>query len=53
MPLDIQQREREGITILVLFGRITVGPEASALREKITQLSGEAKPCLFHEMAGF
>jgi anti-sigma B factor antagonist len=41
MALDIQQREREGIEILKLKGRITVGPEASALREKITAL-GEA-----------
>jgi len=34
MSLDIQQREHEGITILDLKGRITVGKEASALREK-------------------
>lgn len=33
MPLDIQTRQREGITILTLKGRITVGPEATALRE--------------------
>ncbi len=38
MALDIQQREREGITILDLNGRITVGPEASALREKVAEL---------------
>ncbi len=35
MALDIQQREREGVTIFDLKGRITVGPEASALREKV------------------
>jgi anti-sigma B factor antagonist len=39
MALDIQQREREGIVILKLDGRITVGPEASALRDKITALN--------------
>ena len=39
MALDIQQREREGITILELRGRITVGPEAGALREKTSALS--------------
>ncbi len=42
MALDIQQREREGIAILDLNGRITVGPEASALREKITALNSAA-----------
>ena len=39
MALDIQQREREGITVLDLDGRITVGPEAGALRDKIPTLS--------------
>jgi anti-sigma B factor antagonist len=39
MALDIEEREREGITILELKGRITVGPESSALREKVTALS--------------
>jgi anti-sigma B factor antagonist len=37
MALDIHQREREGVTILDLKGRVTVGPEAGALREKISQ----------------
>ncbi len=39
MALDIQQREREGILILALDGRITVGPEAGALRDKIGALN--------------
>jgi anti-sigma B factor antagonist len=39
MALDIFQRGREGITILDLKGRITVGPEAGALRERISQLA--------------
>ena len=38
MSLDIQQRENEGVTILDLDGRITVGPEASGLREKVSAL---------------
>lgn len=38
MALDIQRREREGIMILDLKGRVTVGPEASALRDAVTQL---------------
>jgi anti-sigma B factor antagonist len=38
MALDIQQREREGVTVLDLKGRVTVGPEATALREKAAAL---------------
>jgi anti-sigma B factor antagonist len=43
VPLDIHQREREGITILELAGRITVGPEATAIRDTCTRLSAEGK----------
>ena len=39
MALDIEQREREGVAILDLNGRITVGPEATAMREKVTSLA--------------
>jgi anti-sigma B factor antagonist len=39
MSLDIFQHEREGITILEMKGRITVGKEATALREKIAELT--------------
>ena len=39
MSLDIQQNEREGIVILVMKGRLTVGPEASALRDRISSLA--------------
>jgi anti-sigma B factor antagonist len=35
MPLEIQRKEREGVTILDMRGRITVGPEATALREAV------------------
>ena len=35
MALDIQQREREGVVIVDLTGRLTVGSEASAFRDKI------------------
>jgi anti-sigma B factor antagonist len=38
MSLDITQREHEGITILDFKGRITVGKEASALRDKTSAL---------------
>ena len=39
MALEIQQREREGITILKLKGRVTMGPEASTLRDTISELN--------------
>ena len=35
MALEIHHREREGVTILDMKGRITVGPEAGALREAV------------------
>lgn len=35
MALEIHRREREGVTILDLKGRVTVGPEAGALREAV------------------
>ena len=38
MALDIQQRVREGVTILDLKGRVTVGHEATALRESVAGL---------------
>ncbi|MBZ5727353.1 MAG: STAS domain-containing protein [Acidobacteriia bacterium] len=40
MALDIQQREREGIAILDLKGRITAGRDAAAVREKVAALNG-------------
>jgi anti-sigma B factor antagonist len=39
MSLEIQQRNNEGITVLEMKGRITVGKEATALREKVAELS--------------
>jgi anti-sigma B factor antagonist len=35
MPLEIHRKEREGVTILDMKGRITVGPEATSLREAV------------------
>jgi anti-sigma B factor antagonist len=51
MSLEIIQREREGITILELDGRITVGPEASALRDKCSALAAEGKRNLVLELS--
>jgi anti-anti-sigma factor len=39
MSLEIQQRDREGVAVLELKGRITLGKEATALREKVAGLS--------------
>jgi anti-sigma B factor antagonist len=39
MSLEIQDRRREGIDILELKGRITAGPEAGALRDRVSALS--------------
>jgi anti-sigma B factor antagonist len=43
MALDIQEHDREGIAILDLNGRIVMGPEASALRDKVAALNAAAK----------
>lgn len=43
MALEIQQREREGIVILDLDGRITVGEEASRLRDSLRELIAAGK----------
>ena len=52
MSLDIEQKEREGITILDLTGRITAGPEAAALRDKVQQLAAEGSKSVILNMAG-
>ena len=43
MSLEIEQREREGVTILSMKGRITLGKEATALREKVNTLNTAGK----------
>jgi anti-sigma B factor antagonist len=52
MALDIQQREREGVTLLDMKGRITVGPEASALREKVATLNAAGTRNLVFNLGG-
>jgi anti-sigma B factor antagonist len=51
MSLEILERQREGITVLDLKGRITVGPEASALREKVAALDQAGDRNLVFNMA--
>jgi anti-sigma B factor antagonist len=43
MSLEIHQHVREGIDVLDLKGRITAGPEATALREKIAAMTAAGK----------
>jgi anti-sigma B factor antagonist len=38
MSLEIQQRDREGVLILDLNGRLTVGPEVSIFRDRMQKL---------------
>ena len=49
---DIQEREREGITILDFKGRISAGPEATALREKVAEVTADGKRNLVLNLAG-
>ena len=43
MNLEIKQREREGIVILDLRGRLTLGPEDTWLREEVKKLRREGR----------
>ncbi len=49
---EIQEREREGITILDFKGRIAAGPEATALREKVAEVTAAGKRNLVLNLAG-
>jgi anti-sigma B factor antagonist len=42
MSLEIEQRDREGIIILDLKGRITMGEEVTAFRSRIQEFPGGA-----------
>ena len=42
MSLDIQERTHEGITIFDLKGRITLGQEASVLRDMVERLESRS-----------
>jgi anti-sigma B factor antagonist len=44
MSLDVSHREREGIELLDLKGRITVGPEATIFRETVEQIAVGSEP---------
>jgi anti-sigma B factor antagonist len=52
MSLEIEQHEREGITIVVMKGRITVGSEATALRDTVATLNSDGTRSLVFNLAG-
>jgi anti-sigma B factor antagonist len=52
MSLEIQQRDNEGVTVLEMKGRITVGKEATSLREKIGELTAAGVKNIVLNLAG-
>ena len=52
MSLDIQQHEREGIAVLAMKGRITVGKEATALRDKVAELTASGVKQMVFDLGG-
>jgi anti-sigma B factor antagonist len=52
MSLEIEQREREGIILLDLKGRITIGEEVSAFRSAFERILEEPEPRLILNMRG-
>jgi len=52
MALEIRQREREGIIILDLEGRITAGEEAGLLRETLRRLAETGRRGVILNLAG-
>jgi len=52
MSLEIEQGEREGVVILTMKGRVTLGKEATALREKVAGLNAAGSHNLIFMMAG-
>lgn len=43
MPLEIFEREREGVVVLDVRGRITAGADAAAVRNKLRALAAERR----------
>jgi len=50
MSLEIRESEREGVTILALKGRLTVG-EASSVREKVAELLAQGRKNFILDLA--
>ncbi len=52
MALDVHQVDKEGVAVLELKGRITVGPEATTLREKVAALREAGSRNIVLDMGG-
>src|SRR5690348_11709464 len=52
MSLDIQQHDHEGISVLDLKGRITVGQEAGLLRQNVSEQQAAGKNKIILDLAG-
>jgi anti-sigma B factor antagonist len=52
MSLEIQQREREGINILDLDGRLTVGPDVATFRERLQKLIDSGRTNIILNLKG-
>lgn len=50
MSLEISHREREGIALIDLKGRITIGDEASAFRAAVEKIAAQSDPRLLLNM---
>jgi anti-sigma B factor antagonist len=51
MALNIVEKEVEGVTVLTLIGRVTLGEESGKLRAKLKDLLSEGKTRLVLDMA--
>ena len=51
MALDIKEKETDGVTVLVLTGRVVLGEESSQLRTKLKDLLGQGKTRLVLDLA--
>ena len=51
MALDIKQKETNGVTVLVLSGRVVLGEESNQLRTKLKDLLGQGKTRLVLDLA--
>jgi anti-sigma B factor antagonist len=52
MSLEIEHREREGIQLMDLKGRITMGHEVSLFRDAFERIAGQPEPKLILNMQG-
>ena len=52
MALHVVSKEMDGVTVLSLMGRVTLGEESSQLRNKIKELLKEGKKRLVLDLGG-